>query len=117
MAVDRTSASTSLVAPFRTVAHIEAVSWAGLLLGMLFKYVITSQHALGEDLVFWFGRIHGLLVLVYVVLAASLGGQLKWSLRDKALALVAAVPPFATVVFDRWAAARGLYRGKRLEQS
>ncbi|MBX3144196.1 MAG: DUF3817 domain-containing protein [Trueperaceae bacterium] len=116
MAVDRSSAPTSLITFFRAVAHIEAVSWAGLLLGMLFKYVITGQHALGEDLVYWFGRVHGLLVLVYVVLAVNVGGQLKWSLRDKALALVAAVPPFATVVFDRWAAARGLYLGKRLEQ-
>ncbi len=114
MTVDR--ASASLVAAFRTVAHVEAVSWAGLLFGMLLKYGIASQQHLGEDLVSWFGRIHGLLVLVYVVLAANVGGQLRWSWRERALALVAAVPPFATVVFDAWARRRGLYSGKTLEQ-
>lgn len=114
MTVDR--ASASLVAAFRTVAHVEAVSWAGLLFGMLLKYGIASQQHLGEDLVSWFGRIHGLLVLVYVVLAANVGGQLRWSWRERGLALVAAVPPFATVVFDAWARRRGLYSGKTLEQ-
>lgn len=116
MTVDRAIAPTPLVTAFRTVAHIEAVSWAGLLFGMLLKYGIASQHGLGEDLVSWFGRIHGLLVLVYVVLAANIGGQLRWSWRDRALALVAAVPPFATVAFDVWARRRGLYRGEPLQQ-
>ncbi len=116
MSVERASASSSLVSAFRAVAHVEALSWAGLLIGMLLKYVITSQHALGEDLVSWFGRIHGLLVLVYVVLAYNVGGQLGWSLRDRSLSLIAAVPPFATVVFDRWALGRGLYSRKDLQQ-
>ncbi|MEX2535097.1 MAG: DUF3817 domain-containing protein [Trueperaceae bacterium] len=98
-----------IVPAFRLVAHLEALSWAGLLVGMLFKYLLMDQVELGETLVAIFGSVHGGLVIVYVALAAVTSLRQRWSWGIVALAIVATIPPFATVAFDRWADGRGLY--------
>lgn len=95
---------------FRLVAILEAFSWAGLLLGMLLKYVLTAQEALGTELVTVFGTAHGALVMVYVALALAVALRQRWGWRTTGLALAATVPPFATVVFDLWAERTGKYR-------
>lgn len=106
----REIANLPLVIPaFRAVANLEALSWAGLLVGMLFKYVLTSHVDLGETLVTVFGSIHGGLVIAYVALALLTALQRRWTLRIVALAILATIPPFATVLFDRWAYAGGRY--------
>lgn len=102
---------TARVIPaFRLVAILEAFSWAGLLLGMLLKHVLTAHVVLGTELVSIFGMVHGVLVMVYVALAVAVALRLRWSWRTLGLALVATVPPFATVAFDIWADRRGKYR-------
>ncbi|WP_066951322.1 DUF3817 domain-containing protein [Microtetraspora fusca] len=82
---------------FRAVAIAEAFSWAGLLVGMFFKYVVVGNE-IGVRI---FGSIHGALFVLYVlaVLAAARSG--RWSLGTVVLGLVCAVPPFATVWFER----------------
>ncbi|MFF4779180.1 DUF3817 domain-containing protein [Microtetraspora fusca] len=82
---------------FRAVAIAEAFSWAGLLVGMFFKYVVVGNE-IGVRI---FGSIHGALFVLYVlaVLAAARAG--RWSLGTVVLGLVCAVPPFATVWFER----------------
>ncbi len=105
------------VPAFRLVAILEAFSWAGLLLGMLLKYVLTAQAALGTELVSIFGMIHGALVMIYVVLAVVVALRLRWGWPTLGLALAATVPPFATVMFDAWADRAGKYlepAGQRL---
>lgn len=97
------------VPAFRVVANLEALSWAGLLVGMLFKYIIAAQAELGHDLVAVFGAVHGGLVIVYALLAIVVALRLRWSLQTAALALAATIPPFATLVFDWWAGRAGLY--------
>ena len=101
----------SLVVPgFRLTANLEAFSWAGLLLGMLFKYGIDSQAHLGETLVTIFGSIHGALVIIYLALAGLSWLTLRWKFSTLALAIGCTIPPFATVAFDRWAERKGLYQ-------
>ena len=100
------------VPAFRLVANLEALSWAALLIGMLFKYVIAGQAHLGESLVMVFGSIHGGLVIVYVALAGLTWLKLRWRLTTLVLAVIATIPPFATVAFDRWAAHRGHYESE-----
>jgi integral membrane protein len=95
---------------FRFFAHIEAVSWVGLLLGMYFKYLVPTQFGLGESLVSSFGRIHGLLVMVYIGLAFAVSSRLAWRMKTTLIALACVVPPFATVIFDWWANRTGQYR-------
>lgn len=87
---------------FRVVAVAEACSWAGLLLGMFFKYV-TETGELGVKI---FGPLHGALFVLYaagVVLAAREAG---WSRGTVVLGLACAVPPFASLWFERRTAAR-----------
>jgi len=88
-----------VVEAFRVVAFAEALSWAGLLTGMFFKYVVDA----GEQGVHVFGPIHGTVFVAYVVLAALTWWRLRWSLPVAVLALAASVPPFCTVLFEVWA--------------
>jgi integral membrane protein len=88
---------------FRAVAIAEACSWAGLLVGMFFKYVAT-----GDDIgVTVFGPIHGALFVAYVVVTLVAARVLRWDLRTLVLALVASIPPLATLWFERWARRTG----------
>jgi len=88
---------------FMVVAFAEACSWVGLLVGMYGKYIGDA----GEHGVEVFGRIHGIVVLVYVAVALLASRRLRWDGRTTVLALLASVPPLATLVFERWAARSG----------
>lgn len=89
---------------FRVIAIAEAVSWLGLLAGMFVKYVLES----GEAGVQIFGRIHGGVVLVYVVVTLVTARRHRWSPTQIVVGLLASIPPLATVVFERWAHRQGL---------
>jgi integral membrane protein len=101
----------SPLAIFRRAARAEALTWALLLVGMVVK------HGLGltDVLVRVFGMLHGVVFLAYCVVAVFVWVNQRWLPRTGLLALAAAVPPFATVWFERWAQRRGdLYGGWRL---
>ena len=84
---------------FRIVAVAEACSWIGLLIGMYVKYVPETTE-LGVKI---FGPIHGGIFLAYVVLTLLCARTLRWSVGTTLLALVASIPPLATLWFERWA--------------
>lgn len=89
---------------FRLVAVAEAVSWIGLLVAMAFKY------GLGEPLgVTVMGWVHGLVFTAYVVTCLVIFSPLRWRFGVLVLALVASVPPLASVWFERWAHRRDLF--------
>lgn len=88
---------------FRAVAIAEALSWAGLLVGMLFKYAIGGSEV-GVQV---FGPIHGAIFVLYVGVALLTWRALRWSPAVGLLALAASVPPFGTLVFERWAVRAG----------
>lgn len=97
------SAPTLPVRLFRACAVAEACSWAGLLVGMFFKYVVV-----GDDLgVKIFGPIHGALFVAYLVAVAVAARALRWDRRAVVLAVVASVPPLCTLWFERWAGRTG----------
>ena len=89
---------------FRIVAVAEALSWIGLLIGMYVKYVPETTE-LGVKI---FGPIHGGIFVAYVVVAVLTARVLKWSMATTALALVASIPPLATILFERRATRAGL---------
>ena len=89
---------------FRVVATAEAVSWLGLLAGMFVKWVLHGSQA-GVHV---FGPVHGTVFLLYLVAVLVAGRRFAWDARTSLLAVVAAFPPFATLVFERWADHRGL---------
>lgn len=93
-----------LVTAFRIAALAEAASWTGLLVGMYVKHVSGTSDA-GVAL---FGPIHGAIFIVYVFAALGAARTLGWSTRTTMLALLASVPPLATLAFERAAARSGL---------
>jgi integral membrane protein len=90
-------------ARFRFVAIAEAISWAGLLVGMFFKYVVI-EHEIGVQV---FGPVHGAIFMAYVLVTLATWGALRWSTGTGVLAVLASVPPFGSWAFERWAARRG----------
>jgi integral membrane protein len=88
---------------FRVVAVAEAFSWVGLLIGMFIKYVPETTE-LGVKI---FGPIHGGIFVAYVVIALLAARVLRWSAGTTLLALVASIPPLATIWFERRASRTG----------
>jgi integral membrane protein len=89
---------------YRLVARAEAVTWALLLTGMFLKYV-TETTELGVQV---FGMVHGVVFIAYCVTTVVLWIDQRWTLGRLALGLAAAIPPFATVPFERYAERAGL---------
>lgn len=84
---------------FAAAAVAEAVTWLGLFVGMLVKYVGSGN----ERGVQVFGMVHGVVALVYVAVAVHGSRELRWSGRTLITALLASVPPGGTLVFEHWA--------------
>lgn len=92
---------------FRVVAIAEAFSWAGLLIGMFFKYVVE----LGEGGVPVLGMVHGVMFVLYVVVTLAVARPLGWRPKTVIAALLASIPPLATWLFEKWALRRGKLDG------
>jgi integral membrane protein len=88
---------------FRRVAVAEAVTWALLLTGMVLKYV-TDTTELGVRVG---GMLHGVVFIGYCLTTVLVAVDQRWSRGRLLLGLAAAVPPFLTVWFDRYAEGRG----------
>jgi integral membrane protein len=88
---------------FRSVAIAEAITWALLLTGMFLKYV-TSTTELGVRV---FGMVHGVVFVAYCLTTVLVAVDQRWSVGRTLLGLLAAVPPFFTLLFDRYAERRG----------
>jgi len=89
---------------FRRAAVAEAVTWALLLFGMFLKHVTHTT----ELAVRVFGMLHGVVFIAFCLITLLVAVDQKWSRGRLLLGLVSSVPPFATVVFDRYAERRGL---------
>jgi integral membrane protein len=88
---------------FRAVAIAEACSWTGLLIGMLFKYVVVGD-PIGVQV---FGPIHGGLFVAYCAVTVWVARTLRWRPTTLALALVCSIPPLATLWFEHRARRAG----------
>ncbi|WP_031162208.1 DUF3817 domain-containing protein [Streptosporangium roseum] len=82
---------------FRYVAIAEACSWAGLLVGMFFKYIADT----GDLGVKIFGPVHGLLFVLYVAGVLAAARVARWGVGTIVLGLACAVPPFTSLWFER----------------
>jgi integral membrane protein len=88
---------------FKAVAIAEAVSWAGLLVGMYLKHVAGTTEV-GVQV---FGALHGGIFLAYVALVLLLARNLRWGPWVTLTGLACSVPPFATLAFEVWASRNG----------
>jgi integral membrane protein len=103
MSVSPSDALSAHGRALRACAIAEACSWVGLLIGMFVKYVVVFDDV-GVKV---FGPIPGVLFLAYVVVAVVAYRVLRWDVRTLVLALIASVPPLATLWFERWAGRTG----------
>lgn len=89
---------------FTIAARIEAMTWAGLLIGMYFKYGLE----LTEIGVWLFGRLHGAAFIMYFFVAIITAIRLRWPWWCALLAVLAAIPPLVTFPLELWFRKRGL---------
>ncbi|AWS43524.1 DUF3817 domain-containing protein [Streptosporangium sp. 'caverna'] len=87
---------------FRYVAIAEACSWAGLLIGMFFKYIADT----GDLGVKIFGPVHGVMFVLYVAGVLAAARVERWSPGVVVLGLACSVPPFTSLWFERRMLAR-----------
>lgn len=86
------------------IAAVEAVTWAGLLVGMVLKYVTRTTEA-GVQL---FGALHGGAFIVYVIVTLVAAVMLRWKWWLALVALACSIPPLVTIVLEIVLARRGL---------
>ena len=99
----RNVSARSLVNLFRLLARAEAISWAGLLIGMYFKY-LTDAGELGVKI---FGPVHGGIFIAYLLMTILVARSRGWSVWTTLAGLASSVPPFATLLFELWAQRTG----------
>jgi integral membrane protein len=92
----------ALVKTFQIAAITEAITWGGLLIGMVLKW-ITGTTDVGVRI---FGPVHGLAFIFYLFSVGFVRPELRWTPRVTVIAIAASVPPFATWLFERWAMER-----------
>ena len=82
---------------FRIISVLEGVSYLLLLfIATPIKYLLDN-----ESYVKMLGMPHGLLFIVYIILAIMLKYEQKWELKKFGLILVASIIPFGTFYIDR----------------
>jgi integral membrane protein len=94
---------------FQIMAVAEAITWVGLLVGMLFKYVVASNAAGVKA----FGPLHGLVMVLYLMACGIIRPDMHWTKRQTLIAAASSVPPLMTLPFERWAMRR--YRALPVE--
>ena len=89
---------------YRTVARVEAVTWAVLIIGLVLKYGTETT----ELVVRFGGMAHGAAFLAYCVVTTFVAVDQKWGVGRWLVGVLSSVPPFVTLWFEWYAERRGL---------
>ena len=88
---------------FRIAAVAEAAGWTLLIAGIIADRYVPHD---GSSMLLLAGRMHGMLFLLYCLASVGLYPSLGWP-RWRALgALAFSVPPYGSLLFEQWAAAK-----------
>ena len=89
------------------VSVAETVTWTGLIAAMVLRYGV------GQDVSWFFfaGISHGVVFLAYCTVAVLVGLNQRWGIGRTLAALAIAIPPYATILFDRAVVKKGLLEG------
>lgn len=86
---------------FRLIAALEGISYLALFYNMLVNKPTNPE--LYQKLLYPIGMTHGILFVLYVVLAIYLKTEYKWSMKKLGLILLASLLPFGTFYSDyKW---------------
>ncbi len=91
---------------YRTVAIAEAVTWTGLITGILLRNFAGLDAA-----VLIAGSAHGLVFLTYAATSVLVGFNQRWGIGVIVLGVITAIIPYATIPFDIWADRTGRLNG------
>ena len=80
---------------FRIMAALEGISYILLLIATLIKYILDV-----EQYVKALGMPHGLLFILYVLLALFIQKKMRWSTKNLAIILISSIIPFGTFYVD-----------------
>ena len=82
---------------FRVVSFLEGVSYLLLIsLGLYYKYALNDP-----SFVKMFGMPHGLLFMLYIILAVMLKKEMNWNNKTLVIVLLASILPFGTFYIDK----------------
>ena len=88
---------------FRIAAIAEACGWTMLIAGIACeRYLLPGNNIT----VLIAGKIHGMLFLLYCLASLGLYPSLGWSRLRGLFALAFSVPPYGTLLFEQWVAAK-----------
>ena len=80
---------------FRIIAILEGVSYVLLLIATPIKYLLDN-----EQYVKALGMPHGVLFILYIVLAFFIQKKMKWDNKKLIIVMLASVVPFGTFYVD-----------------
>jgi integral membrane protein len=86
---------------FRIAAFGEAFGWTTLISGLaISRYVMHGDRA-AIDIA---GQIHGTIFLAYLASVIVFCSSLRWTRRQTIIAAMASIPPYGTLVFEKYMA-------------
>lgn len=82
---------------FRVIAFLEGISY------ILLLFIATPVKYLAGDAQYvkMLGMPHGILFMIYIVLAFMIKSDYKWNSRQFSIVLIASIIPFGTFYVDR----------------
>ena len=80
---------------FRIIAILEGISYVLLLIATPIKYLLDN-----EQYVKALGMPHGVLFILYIVLAFFIQRRMKWDNKKLIIVMLASVVPFGTFYVD-----------------
>ena len=82
---------------FRIVGFLEGISYLLLMsLGLYYKYVLNDP-----SFVKLFGMPHGILFMLYLILAYLIKDEMQWKSKDLAIVFLGSIIPFGTFYVDK----------------
>lgn len=82
---------------FRIVGFLEGISYLLLMtLGLYYKYALNDP-----SFVKLFGMPHGLLFMLYFILAYLIKNEMQWEFKDLVIVFLGSVIPFGTFYVDK----------------
>jgi len=86
----------SLKNVFRLIAVLEGISYILLLIATPIKYLLNN-----EQYVQFLGMPHGILFILYILLAFFIQKKMDWNNKELILIMLASVIPFGTFYIDQ----------------
>ena len=86
---------------FRLIATLEGISYIALFYNMLYNK--PNNPELYQQLLYPIGMIHGILFVLYFIIAIYLKYEYNWSMKKLGLILIASLLPIGTFYSDhKW---------------